>query len=121
MIAHTGIPVSDYQKSKAFYTKVLKVFGYTNNMEFGVAAGFNDGTNTDFWISQETKMAPVHVAFSAKSEQEVQDFYKVALEAGAKDNGAPGYRSDYGAGYYAAFVHDPDGHNIEAMYWNPHK
>jgi len=120
MIAHTSLNVSDYQKSKAFYLAALKPLGYSNNMEYGEAAGFNDGTNTDFWIAK-APVAKGHVAFSAKSEEEVQAFYKAALEAGAKDNGAPGYRTDYGTGYYAAFVYDPDGHNIEAMYWNAAK
>ncbi len=120
MIAHTSLNVSDYQKSKKFYSTVLASFGYTNNMEYGEAAGFNDGANTDFWITK-APVTPSHVAFSAKNEEQVQAFYKAALEAGGRDNGAPGYRTDYGAGYYAAFVYDPDGHNIEAMFWNDKK
>jgi predicted lactoylglutathione lyase len=119
MIAHTSIPVSNYQSAKDFYTKVLATLGYTNNMEYGEAAGFNDGKNTDFWIATNEKgVVPLHVAFIAKSKQEVEDFYKVALEAGAKDNGAPGYRKDYWPGYYAAFFHDADDHNVEAVWYD---
>jgi catechol 2,3-dioxygenase-like lactoylglutathione lyase family enzyme len=116
MIAHTSLPVGDYHKSKAFYTRVLKTLGYTNNMEYGEAAGFNDGKNTDFWI-HKSKVVPLHLAFEAKSADEVRAFHAAALAAGAKDNGAPGYR-DYWPGYYAAFAHDPDGHNIEAVWYD---
>ncbi len=116
MIAHTSLPVSDYQKSKAFYIKVLKPLGYSNNMEYGEAAGFNDGKNTDFWIRQD-KVVSTHLAFEAKSAEEVKAFYAAALAAGAKDNGKPGYR-DYWPGYYAAFAYDPDGHNIEAVWYD---
>lgn len=119
MIAHTSIPVSNYKKSKAFYVKVLKTLGYKNNMEYGEAAGFNDGKNTDFWIGTNEKgVINLHVAFEAKSKKEVEQFYKIAIEAGAKDNGKPGYRKDYWPGYYAAFVFDPDGHNIEVVYYD---
>jgi len=117
MIAHTTLPVSDYSKSKAFYMKALAPLGYTNNMEYGEAAGFNDGKNTDFWIAREDTVVPTHLAFEAKSQQEVEDFYKEALTAGATDNGGPGYR-DYWPGYYAAFVYDRDGHNIEAVWYD---
>ncbi|HXS26602.1 MAG TPA: VOC family protein [Steroidobacteraceae bacterium] len=117
MIAHTSIPVSDYGRSKTFYTKVLEPLGYSNNMEFGEAAGFNDGKNTDFWIHHERTVVPTHLAFEAKSSAEVKAFHKAALAAGAKDNGGPGYR-DYWPGYYAAFAYDPDGHNIEAVWYD---
>lgn len=120
MIAHTALPVSDYRKSKAFYSEVLATLGYSQNMEFGEAAGFNDGKNTDFWIHgmEKSRVVPTHLAFEAKSREEVQAFHKAALEAGATDNGEPGYRKEYWPGYYAAFVHDPDGHNIEAVWYD---
>jgi catechol 2,3-dioxygenase-like lactoylglutathione lyase family enzyme len=117
MIAHTTLSVSDYRRSKSFYIKVLKALGYRNNMEFGEAAGFNDGKNTDFWITRQSAIVPTHLAFEAKSVAEVKAFHKAALAAGAKDNGKPGYR-DYWPGYYAAFVHDLDGHNIEAVWYD---
>ena len=119
MIAHTSLPVSDYKRAKEFYTTVLATLGYTQNMEYGEAAGFNDGKNTDFWIGiNEKGVIPTHVAFAAKDKAEVEAFYKAALAAGAVDNGAPGFRKEYWPGYYATFVHDADGHNIEAVYFD---
>jgi catechol 2,3-dioxygenase-like lactoylglutathione lyase family enzyme len=120
MIAHTSLPVSNYRISKAFYSRVLSTLGYKNNMEFGKSAGFNDGKNTDFWISQEKTVVSTHLAFRARGRKQVEAFYKAALAAGAKDNGGPGYR-DYSPGYYAAFVLDPDGNNIEAVWYDPNK
>lgn len=119
MIAHTGLPVSDYKKSKEFYIKALAPLGYANNMEYGEAAGFMEGGHTSFWIGTNPKgTIPLHVAFEAKNKDQVDEFYKVALEAGATDNGAPGYRREYWPGYYAAFVHDFDGHNIEVVWYD---
>lgn len=118
MIAHVAIPVSNYSKSKEFYNTTLKPLGYKNNMEYGEAAGFNDGKNTDFWISKSDTVTKTHLAFEAKSQKEVEAFYSAALKAGGKDNGGPGYRPEYWPGYYAAFVYDPDGHNIEAVWYD---
>jgi catechol 2,3-dioxygenase-like lactoylglutathione lyase family enzyme len=120
MIAHTTLPVSNYAKSKAFYSDVLSSLGYRNNMEYGESAGFNDGKNTDFWINKEKAVVPLHLAFQAKDRKQVEAFYNAALKAGAKDNGGPGYR-DYAPGYFAAFVLDPDGNNIEAVWFDPSK
>jgi catechol 2,3-dioxygenase-like lactoylglutathione lyase family enzyme len=90
MIAHTSLAVSDYKTSKAFYRKALAPLGYSTKMEAGEAAGFNDGKNTDFWISRETTIVPVHVAFEARSKEEVEKFHASALSAGGKNNGDPG-------------------------------
>jgi catechol 2,3-dioxygenase-like lactoylglutathione lyase family enzyme len=120
MIAHTTLPISDYSKAKAFYSDVLSTLGYRNNMEYGQAAGFNDGKNTDFWISKEDTVVPTHVAFQANNRRQVEAFHQRALAAGAKDNGGPGYR-DYSPGYFAAFVLDPDGNNIEAVWYDDSK
>jgi catechol 2,3-dioxygenase-like lactoylglutathione lyase family enzyme len=117
MIAHTSLPVSNYEKSKAFFIAALAPLGYENNMEYGEAAGFNDGKNTDFWIAKTGRVVPLHLAFEAKSRDEVEAFHQAALAAGATDNGGPGYR-DYWPGYFAAFVHDRDGHNIEAVWYD---
>jgi catechol 2,3-dioxygenase-like lactoylglutathione lyase family enzyme len=117
MIAHTSLPVSDYKKAKTFYNAALAPLGYSNNMEYGEAAGFNDGKNTDFWISKQKSVVPTHVAFEANNRKQVEAFYHAALAAGGKDNGGPGYR-DYSPGYYAAFVFDPDGNNIEAVWYD---
>jgi catechol 2,3-dioxygenase-like lactoylglutathione lyase family enzyme len=118
MIAHTSLAVSDYEKAKAFYVKALEPLGYTNNMEFDGAAGFNDGKNTDFWIHREEEVVPTHLAFEARSRRQVEEFHQAGLAAGGKDNGAPGYR-DYSPGYFAAFVYDLDGNNIEAVWYDP--
>ncbi len=119
MIAHTGLPVSNYKKSKAFYEKALKPLGYKRTMEYGQAAGFMEGGYTSFWIGKgEDGVIPLHLAFEAKDKKAVDGFYKAALKAGGKDNGKPGYRSDYWPGYYAAFMYDPDGHNIEAVFYD---
>jgi predicted lactoylglutathione lyase len=120
MIAHTSLPVSDYQKSKAFYIAALTPLGYHNNMEFDEAAGFNDGKNTDLWIGKVSPVVPMHVAFTAGSAKQVEAFHRAAIDAGGKDNGRPGYR-EYSPGYYAAFVLDPDGNNIEAVWYDPSK
>jgi len=118
MIAHTSLAVSDYSTSKSFYRTVLDTLGYKNNMEYGRSAGFNDGENTDFWISEEKSVVPTHLAFRAAGRKQVEEFHKAAVAAGGKNNGAPGYR-DYSPGYYAAFVLDPDGNNIEAVWYDP--
>ena len=118
MIAHLSLAVSNYPRAKAFYEKALSPLGYRCNMEYEQAAGFNDGKNTDFWITKKSSIHPTHVAFVAKSSKEVHEFYQAALAAGGKDNGGPGYRPDYWPGYYGAFVHDPDGNNIEAVWYD---
>ena len=117
MIAHTTLAVSEYGRSKAFYAKALAPLGYRNNMEYGDSGGFNDGKNTDFWINKQSTVVPTHLAFEAKSKQQVEAFHEAALAAGGKDNGAPGYR-DYSPGYFAAFAYDPDGNNIEAVWYD---
>ena len=124
MIDHIGFPVSDYAKSKAFYTKALAPLGYSLVMEVGddvtesraPAAGFGAGGKPDFWIGGEGGLErAVHVAIVAKDRASVDAFHRAALAAGGKDNGAPGLRPHYHANYYGAFVLDPDGHNIEAV------
>ncbi len=116
MIAHTTLHVSDLDKSRAFYLQALAPLGYSNNMQDDDAAGFSDGKNTDLWIVLEA-VVPTHLAFEAGSREQVEAFYAAALAAGASDNGGPGYR-DYWPGYYAAFVLDLDGHNIEAVWYD---
>ncbi|NVB85336.1 MAG: VOC family protein [Kofleriaceae bacterium] len=121
MIDHIGVPVRDLEKSVAFYTKALAPLGYVLIMKFdGQAAGFGVGGKPDFWlgVDKDVKQA-VHVAFRANGRAQVREFYTAAIEAGAKDNGAPGVRPQYHEHYYGAFVHDPDGHNIEAVCHEP--
>ena len=124
MIDHIGFPVSDYARSKAFYTKALAPLGYGLVMEIDAklteagapAAGFGIDGKPDFWIGGEGGLEkPLHVAILSKDRAGLDTFYKAALAAGGKDNGAPGLRPHYHANYYGAFVLDPDGHNIEAV------
>jgi catechol 2,3-dioxygenase-like lactoylglutathione lyase family enzyme len=124
VIDHIGFPVSDYARSKAFYTKALAPLGYSLVMEVGAdvteshapAAGFGAGGKPDFWIGGEGGLEKtMHVAIVAKDRAGVDAFHRAALAAGGKDNGAPGLRPHYHANYYGAFVLDPDGHNIEAV------
>lgn len=118
MIAHATLAVADCERAKEFYAKALAPLGYRKNMDFGEAAGFNDGKNTDFWIAERESITPLHLTFEANSQEEVEAFHNAALAAGARDNGGPGYRSEYWPGYYAAFVRDPDGNNVEAVWYD---
>jgi catechol 2,3-dioxygenase-like lactoylglutathione lyase family enzyme len=122
MIDHVGFPVSDYARAKAFYEKALAPLGYTLIMEVqqdahdSPAAGFGTGGKPDFWIGGEGRLnKAVHIALTARDRATVDAFHKAAMAAGGKDNGAPGLRPHYHPNYYAAFVFDPDGHNIEAV------
>ena len=115
MIAHVSVPVKNFKKAKKFYEKVLPTVGYKLNMKFDGAEGFMEGGHTSFWIVEKKKMIPIHVALIAPSKKAVHTFHAVALKIGGKDNGKPGPRPDYGPGYYASFVLDEDGNNIEAV------
>jgi len=127
MIDHTGVVVSDYQKSKAFYVATLAPLGYALLVEFPVSvtghadvAGFGAPPKPDFWLTRGTpNQPPLHIAFRAGSRALVDSFYKAALAAGGRDNGPPGLRPHYHANYYGAFVLDPDGHNIEVVCHSP--
>jgi catechol 2,3-dioxygenase-like lactoylglutathione lyase family enzyme len=123
MLDHMGFPVSDYARSKAFYENVLATLGYkivvaVERNTFGApAAGFGPDGNPAFWIGGEGGLnRELHIAFVAQDRAAVDAFHKAARCEGAKDNGGPGLRPHYGpVYYYAAFVIDPDGHNIEAV------
>jgi catechol 2,3-dioxygenase-like lactoylglutathione lyase family enzyme len=118
MIDHTGVNVRNYETSRAFYQQALAPLGYAMLMEFEEAAGFGVEGQPDFWIEGDAKVGDglhTHVAFRADSRHAVDEFYRAAVKAGGKDNGAPGLRSDYAPDYYAAYVLDPDGNNVEAV------
>jgi catechol 2,3-dioxygenase-like lactoylglutathione lyase family enzyme len=123
MIDHTGVLVSDFEKSKQFYLKALAPIGYSMLMEVTAeqtggeaTAGFGVEPKPDFWIARGTpNVPPVHVAFSVPKRALVDAFYEAAIQAGGRDNGSPGLRPHYHPNYYGAFVLDPDGHNIEAV------
>jgi catechol 2,3-dioxygenase-like lactoylglutathione lyase family enzyme len=124
MINHITLRVSDLKKSKAFYSITLKPLGYKLLKEKELSAGFGikdiDGKR-DFWIKQSAVNGNSFscLAFTASSKQMVQAFYRAGLNAGGKDKGKPGYREKYHLGYYAAYVLDPDGYNIEAVFDDP--
>jgi len=116
MIDHTGVSVANVAKSKAFYKAALAPLGYEALMEWESIAGFGVAPKPDFWIGEgAANVPPVHIAFSAATRAQVDAFYKAAMAAGGRDNGAPGLRPNYHPNYYGAFVLDPDGHNIEAV------
>jgi catechol 2,3-dioxygenase-like lactoylglutathione lyase family enzyme len=123
MIDHVGFTVSDFNRSKAFYTEALRSLGIALLAEVtpeqtggGAHAGFGGGDKAYFWIGDTGgRGGPVHVAFVADSRAGVDAFYQAALKSGGKDNGAPGIREHYHPHYYGAFVLDPDGNNIEAV------
>ena len=124
MLDHIGVPVSNYARSKAFYERVLAALGGGLVMEVPqelagtrAHAGFGTEGKPCFWISASPNAAlsTIHVAFVAKTRAAVDAFYREALAAGGTSNGEPGLRPHYHDHYYAAFVLDLDGHNVEAV------
>ncbi len=116
MFDHLGINVTQFDKAVRFYQAALEPLGYVMESHDPAAgsAGFGKKGAPQLWLGKgQTK--GLHVAFVAKDRKAVQAFHAAALELGGKDNGKPGLRKDYGAGYYAAFVLDPDGNNVEAV------
>lgn len=122
MIDHFGINCADWEKSKAFYDKVLGALGYTRQMDVGVAIGYGTEGKPDFWIADmstgEAKgpNREIHVAFQAAGPEAVQAFYDAAIEAGAQSLHAPRLWPEYHDNYYGAFVRDSDGNNVEAVF-----
>ncbi len=116
MIDHVTANVSDFEGAKRFYAQALGPLGYSLQMEFESAAGFGTGEGIpDFWIGSSSNRGATHVAFTANDRAAVDAFFEAATGAGGKDNGAPGVRAHYHENYYAAYVHDADGNNIEAV------
>lgn len=125
MIDHFGIRVGDFDRARSFYTEALAPLGYRVLVEItpemsGGHRGVGFGADhPDFWIGTGEATVPVHIAFRAKDRATVDAFYRAAIAAGGKDNGAPGLRPHYHPNYYAAFVLDPDGNNVEAVCHTP--
>jgi len=116
MIDHLSLEVADYERSKRFYSEALGPLGYELLMELdGNVAGFGMKGDADFWIGGGSPSATVHVAFASPDRATVDAFHAAALAAGGSDNGQPGLRPHYHEHYYGAFVHDPDGNNVEAV------
>jgi catechol 2,3-dioxygenase-like lactoylglutathione lyase family enzyme len=124
MIDHTGIGVADVARSAAFYDAALRALGFRRVVQLPEKDGADGvGYGVDypvFWIDRfHPHSVKQHTAFAATSRAQVDAFHAAALEAGGTDNGAPGLRDiaqGYPPGYYAAFVLDPDGNNIEAVF-----
>jgi catechol 2,3-dioxygenase-like lactoylglutathione lyase family enzyme len=117
MLDHVAIPVRDLETSRKFYEPLFEGLGAKMIMEWpgGVLFGTDDG-----WVAlrEREEVIPLHVAFRT-DRAGVDSFHETALASGASDNGAPGIRADLHEHYYAAFVLDPDGHNIEAVCHQP--
>lgn len=122
MIDHFGINCSDWAKSQEFYDKTLRVLGYTRQADFGVAVGYGADAHPQFWIADASAgeaggpNRETHVAFAAKSSAEVQAFFRTALSLGAEPLHEPRLWPEYHENYYGAFVRDPDGNNVEAVF-----
>jgi len=114
MIEHISLRCRNSRASRKFYEQAPAPLGYEVDREYGDAFGFVQAGRHDFWVTRGKVGTPTHVAFHADTPAAVDAFYAAAIEAGGKDNGAPGMRRNYG---YAAFVLDPDGHNVEAVVW----
>jgi catechol 2,3-dioxygenase-like lactoylglutathione lyase family enzyme len=109
------LPVRDIARSRAFYERALQPFR-VSVVESSQGPGFALD-DQDFWITeQEVPAGSVHIAFAAPDRETVNAFHAAAVEAGGVDNGRPGLRPHYHSGYYAAFVLDPDGNNVEAVF-----
>jgi catechol 2,3-dioxygenase-like lactoylglutathione lyase family enzyme len=124
IIDHAGLRVTDFGRARDFYTAALGTLGIRLLADFEAGgrrhAGYGDNDGATFWID-EGKLAPgeAHIAFVAHSRADVEAFHITALANGGRDNGPPGLRPEYSPHYYAAFVLDPDGHNIEAVHVGP--
>jgi catechol 2,3-dioxygenase-like lactoylglutathione lyase family enzyme len=119
VIDHFGINCADYAASQRFYDRVLGVLGYSRQMDVGPAIGYGRNGKPEFWIAEGAGMGPnreIHAAFAAADENAVRAFHDAALEVGAESLHAPRLWPEYHPGYFGAFVRDPDGNNIEAVF-----
>jgi catechol 2,3-dioxygenase-like lactoylglutathione lyase family enzyme len=120
MFDHVVFGVSDYAASKAFFLKALEPIGMTVVAEGSPGIELSaDGQASLCLFPTDEKPAHLHLAFRAENRRQVDAFHRAALEAGGRDNGAPGLRPNYSGRYYAAFVIGPDGHNIEVVCHEP--
>ena len=123
IISHVSLGTNDFEKAAAFYDAVLSILGCKRVEEFPDAVAYGK-MYPEFWIQTPINGEPAavgngtHIGFVAESKELVDQFHEAALAAGATDVGAPGPRPDYGEPYYGCFVIDPDGHKIEAAFWD---
>ena len=122
-ISHVSIGTNDFDAARAFYDAIMPAIGCRVVMEHPGAVAYGK-VFPEFWVQTPIDGQPagtangVHISFLTDTQAQVDDFHRAALAAGAADDGAPGPRTEYGAGYYGAFVRDLDGHKIEAMHWD---
>jgi catechol 2,3-dioxygenase-like lactoylglutathione lyase family enzyme len=119
VIDHVGVGVRDFEQSLDFYAKALAPLGFERVAFVDAdnrAAGFGIRGRDDFWIHEGRPVGRMHIAFDADSHEAVDAFHTAAIEAGGRDNGEPGIRPEYSDTYYAAYVLDPNGNNIEAVF-----
>ena len=127
MIDHFGVQCSDLPASAAFYDQVLRTLGFSRQMDFGVAIGYGEPDHPQFWISAFDAPAgsggeafrESHIAFTAADRDCVRAFFEAATGLGAEVLHEPRLWPEYHAGYYGAFVRDPDGNNVEAVCHRP--
>ena len=120
MIDHVSVRVQDFGRLLAFYREALAPIGYQVIMEYPGAVGLGADGKPDLWLMQtEQTINPTHIALSSPSRDGIDAFYTAGLGAGGSDNGPPGLRLDYHPTYYAAFVRDPEGNNIEVVCHTP--
>jgi|HubBroStandDraft_1064217.scaffolds.fasta_scaffold00037_77 catechol 2,3-dioxygenase-like lactoylglutathione lyase family enzyme len=126
MLDHVTIYVRNFAACEHFYVAALLPLGYAEEARFsadvtgiGDVIGYGPPGRPRFWIvpasAEHAASGPFHVAFTATSDDDVNAFYRAAIDAGGRDNGAPGPRPQYRPDYYGAFVFDPDGNNVEAV------
>jgi catechol 2,3-dioxygenase-like lactoylglutathione lyase family enzyme len=119
VIDHIGINCADYPKSQEFYDTVLGVLGFSRQMDVGVAIGYGRDGKPAFWIAEGSSMGTnreVHIAFQAADEAAVRAFHDAAVGLGVESLHAPRQWPEYHPGYFGAFVRDPDGNNVEAVW-----
>ena len=113
---HISCAVRDLKGARKFYGAALGAIGMKINMDVGSAFGMGSRDEKVFWLARDKKAAgDGHYAFRVEHPEEVDAFYGAALAAGGEDNGKPGPRPDYGPNYYAAFVRDREGNNVEVV------
>ena len=123
ILSHVSLGTNDFERAARFYDRVLPALGIKRIMAHPGAVAYGK-MYPEFWVQTPIDGKPAsvgngtHVGFVAATKQEVHAFHTAALAAGAADEGAPGPRPDYGEPYYGCFVRDPDGHKIEAAYWD---
>ncbi|MBK5264045.1 MAG: VOC family protein [Alphaproteobacteria bacterium] len=124
MLNHVTLSTVDVDRAARFYGRVLGAIGVSqlhsrNSLDGALTqVGYGSDGSSYFWITGgASRSSLVHVAFSASSKEQVDAFFQAALDAGGADNGAPGFRPRYHPNYYAAFIFDPDGNNIEAVWF----